>query len=161
MWLRLECRSREARDTGRIYNGRQEKNDNLDLALALAIILEQERDIPVIYTPTRSDVVFRRLFEKGGEGPNRSECGIFLFHFTGTLCFGAWVRCFRNREPGGMKIQGQRQCWREISMKKLKGAGLLRILERERDDAGRVVLKRTRMHSRYQWRAGIIDNDGR
>ena len=68
-------------DPGATYYGRQEKNDNLNLALAVGNILEQ-KGIPVIYT--RTSDVYQTPFEKA-EMANRSDAD-FLFHFTGTLC---------------------------------------------------------------------------
>ena len=48
-------------DPGASYYGRQEKNDNLNLALAVGNILEQ-KGIPVIYT--RTSDVYQTPFEK-------------------------------------------------------------------------------------------------
>lgn len=81
-------------DPGASYYGRQEKNDNLNLALAVGNILEQ-KGIPVIYT--RTSDVYQTPFEKA-EMANRSGCGFFCF-ISPERYAGAWDG-FRNREPG-------------------------------------------------------------
>ena len=64
-------------DPGASYYGRQEKNDNLNLALAVGNILEQ-KGIPVIYT--RTSDVYQTPFEKA-EMANRSDADFFVsFH---------------------------------------------------------------------------------
>ncbi len=95
-------------DPGATYYGRQEKNDNLNLALAVGNILEQ-KGIPVIYT--RTSDVYQTPFEKA-EMANRSDADFFVsFHRNAMPVPGtasesrAWC----------MKIPGRRQCWRKIS----------------------------------------------
>ena len=63
-------------DPGATYYGRQEKNDNLNLALAVGNILEQ-KGIPVIYT--RTSDVYQTPFEKA-EMANRSDADFFVCH---------------------------------------------------------------------------------
>ena len=63
-------------DPGASYYGRQEKNDNLNLALAVGNILEQ-KGIPVIYT--RTSDVYQTPFEKA-EMANRSDADFFVCH---------------------------------------------------------------------------------
>ena len=61
------------RDPGAVYNGRQEKDDNLRLALAVGEIL-QENGIQVEYTRTTD--VYETPYQKAMEA---NEAGVDLF----------------------------------------------------------------------------------
>lgn len=64
-------------DSGAVYNGRQEKDDNLELTLAVGKILE-DNGIDVVYT--RTEDVYQTPFEKAQEA-NQSGADYFIsFH---------------------------------------------------------------------------------
>lgn len=64
-------------DPGAVYNGRQEKDDNLNLALAVGRILE-DNGIDVVYS--RTEDFYDSPYEKALKG-NESEADLFLsFH---------------------------------------------------------------------------------
>ena len=66
------------RDPGAVYNGRQEKDDTLRLALAVGEIL-QDRGIDVEYTRTTD--VYETPYEKAMEA-NQAGADLFIPHFT-------------------------------------------------------------------------------
>ena len=135
-------------DPGASYYGRQEKNDNLNLALAVGNILEQ-KGIPVIYT--RTSDVYQTPFEKA-EMANRSDADFFVsFHRNAMPVPGtaSGIESLVYENTGAAAVLA-----RNIN-EELKGAGFadLGVIERP----GLVVLKRTRMPA-VLVEAGFIDN---
>lgn len=136
-------------DPGASYYGRQEKNDNLNLALAVGNILEQ-KGIPVIYT--RTSDVYQTPFEKA-EMANRSDADFFVsFHRNAMPVPGtaSGIESLVYENTGAAAVLA-----RNIN-EELKGAGFadLGVIERP----GLVVLKRTRMPA-VLVEAGFIDNE--
>lgn len=136
-------------DPGASYYGRQEKNDNLNLALAVGNILEQ-KGIPVIYT--RTSDVYQTPFEKA-EMANRSDADFFVsFHRNAMPVPGtaSGIESLVYENTGAAAVLA-----RNIN-EELKGAGYadLGVIERP----GLVVLKRTRMPA-VLVEAGFIDNE--
>ena len=72
-YLRKQQPAHGGRDPGAVYNGRQEKDDNLRLALAVGEIL-QENGIQVEYTRTTD--VYETPYQKAMEA---NEAGVDLF----------------------------------------------------------------------------------
>lgn len=64
-------------DPGAVYNGRQEKDDNLRLALAVGDILKS-RGIDVVYT--RTDDIYETPFKKATDGNNAGADYFISFH---------------------------------------------------------------------------------
>ena len=127
----------------------QEKNDNLNLALAVGNILEQ-KGIPVIYT--RTSDVYQTPFEKA-EMANRSDADFFVsFHRNAMPVPGtaSGIESLVYENTGAAAVLA-----RNIN-EELKGAGFadLGVIERP----GLVVLKRTRMPA-VLVEAGFIDNE--
>ena len=128
-------------DPGASYYGRQEKNDNLNLALAVGNILEQ-KGIPVIYT--RTSDVYQTPFEKA-EMANRSDADFFVsFH--------------RNAMPVPGTASGIESLVYENTGAAAVLAGNINEELKKAGFADLVVLKRTRMPA-VLVEAGFIDNE--
>ena len=96
-------------DNGAVYQGRQEKNDNLDIALAVGEIL-QDKGVDVVYT--RVDDVYDSPVRKA-EIANQLG-GDFLFPSIG-IPVRNQIRIPVCRRLSMMKAE-QRQRWQKISM---------------------------------------------
>ena len=136
-------------DPGATYYGRQEKNDNLNLALAVGNILEQ-KGIPVIYT--RTSDVYQTPFEKA-EMANRSDADFVVsFHrnampVPGTAS-GIESLVYENTGAAAVLAKNINEELKET------GFADLGIIERP----GLVVLRRTRMPA-VLIETGFIDNE--
>jgi len=135
------------RDPGAVYEGRQEKNDVLELALAVGRILE-DSGIDVSYT--RVDDVYNTPFEKATMG-NNSGADLFVsFHRNASTvpdANGAEVLVY---EDQGLPAQVARDVLANLSQAGFADRGVT-----ERKDL--VVLRRTRMPA-VLLEVGFIDN---
>ena len=136
------------RDPGAVYEGRQEKDDNLDLALAVGQILE-DSGIDVVYT--RVEDVYNTPFEKATMA-NNSGADLFVsFHRnampTPGSASGAEVLVY---EDEGLPAEVARSVLAELA-----GAGCTDrgVIERK----NLVVLRRTQMPA-VLLEVGFIDN---
>ncbi len=136
------------KDPGAVYNGRQEKDDALDLALAVGKILS---DYGVDVSYTRTSDVYNTPYEKAMMG-NNADADLF-------------VSIHRNATPNPGAINGSEtlvyadrgipaQLARNIN-KRLEAAGFLDRGVTERPNL--VVLRRTRMPA-VLVEAGFIDS---
>ena len=136
-------------DLGASYKGRNEKDDNLRLALAVGQILE-DNGIDVVYT--RTSDVYNTPFEKAMMG-NNSDADLFVSIHRNALPTpntgsGVETLVFNN---SGIKSEIAGNINNELS--KL-GFGNRGVIERP----NLVVLKRTKMPA-VLVEAGFIDND--
>lgn len=136
-------------DWGATYNGRKEKNDNLNLALAVGRILENN-GVDVEYT--RTDDVYNTPLEKAMMGNNADADFFVSFHrnasggpekYTGieTLVF----------DDSGVKAEMARNINSQLAELGFENHGVI-----ERPNL--VVLKRTQMPA-VLIEAGFIDNE--
>ena len=137
------------RDPGEVYNGRQEKDDTLRLALAVGEIL-QDRGIDVEYTRTTD--VYETPYEKAMEA---NQAGADLF-----------ISIHRNSFPTDNEVSGVESLVYDLSGLKL---GIAEAINEELATVGfvdlgvkarpnLVVLKRTRMPA-VLVEAGFINSD--
>ena len=136
------------RDPGAVYEGRQEKDDVLELALAVGQILE-DSGADVVYT--RVDDVYNTPFEKATMG-NNSGADLFVsFHRNATptpgSANGAEVLVYSDE---GLPAQVARNVLAELSEAGLANRG---VIERK----NLVVLRRTQMPA-VLLEVGFIDN---
>jgi len=136
-------------DQGASYYGRQEKNDNLRLALAVGAILEQE-GVDVVYTRTTD--VYQTPFEKAEIG-NQSGADYFVSIHRNAMpvpgtASGAESLVYENSGVPGIMAENINASLQET------GFVNLGVVERP----GLVVLRRTRMPS-VLVEAGFIDNE--
>ena len=137
------------RDPGAVYNGRQEKDDTLALALAVGEIL-QERGVDVLYTRTTD--VYESPYQKAMEA---NEAGVDFF-----------VSLHRNSNPAPNSASGVESLVYDKSGIKLQMAenineqletlGFVNLGVKERP--GLVVLRRTNMPA-VLVEAGFINSD--
>ncbi|MCC2255877.1 N-acetylmuramoyl-L-alanine amidase [Ruminococcus sp. CLA-AA-H200] len=137
------------RDPGAVYNGRQEKDDTLALALAVGEIL-QERGVDVLYTRTTD--VYESPYQKAMEA---NEAGVDFF-----------VSLHRNSNPTPNSASGVESLVYDKSGIKLQMAenineqletlGFVNLGVKERP--GLVVLRRTNMLA-VLVEAGFINSD--
>ena len=83
------CRTRRYKDPGAVYKGRQEKDDNLRLVLAIGEILS-DRGLDVRYTRTTD--VYETPYEKAMKANN---AGVDLF-----------ISIHRNSFPADNEVEG-------------------------------------------------------
>ncbi|MCI8402411.1 MAG: N-acetylmuramoyl-L-alanine amidase [Lachnospiraceae bacterium] len=136
------------RDPGAVYEGRQEKDDNLELALAVGQLLE-DRGIDVVYT--RMDDVYNTPMEKATMA-NNSGADLFVsFHRnampTPGSASGAEVLVY---EDEGLPAEVGRNVLSELSEAGFTDRG---VIERK----NLVVLRRTQMPA-VLLEVGFIDN---
>ncbi len=136
------------RDPGAVYEGRQEKDDNLDLALAVGQILE-DSGIDVVYT--RVEDVYNTPFEKATMA-NNSGADLFVsFHRnampTPGSASGAEVLVY---EDEGLPAEVARSVLAELAEAGFTDRG---VIERK----NLVVLRRTQMPA-VLLEVGFIDN---
>ena len=136
------------RDPGAVYEGRQEKDDNLDLALAVGQILE-DNGIDVVYT--RVEDVYNTPFEKATMA-NNSGADLFVsFHRnampTPGSASGAEVLVY---EDEGLPAEVARSVLAELAEAGFTDRG---VIERK----NLVVLRRTQMPA-VLLEVGFIDN---
>ena len=136
------------RDPGAVYEGRQEKDDVLELALAVGQILE-DSGVDVVYT--RVDDVYNTPFEKATMG-NNSGADLFVsFHRnampTPGSANGAEVLVYSDE---GLPAQVARNVLAELSEAGFADRG---VIERK----NLVVLRRTQMPA-VLLEVGFIDN---
>lgn len=136
------------RDPGAVFEGRQEKDDALELALAVGQILE-DSGIDVVYT--RMDDVYNTPFEKATMA-NNSGADLFVsFHRnampTPGSASGAEVLVY---EDAGLPAKVARSVLSELSQAGLTDRG---VIERK----NLVVLRRTQMPA-VLLEVGFIDN---
>ncbi|MCI8565757.1 MAG: N-acetylmuramoyl-L-alanine amidase [Lachnospiraceae bacterium] len=136
------------RDPGAVFEGRQEKDDNLELALAVGQILE-DNGIDVVYT--RMDDVYNTPFEKATMA-NNSGADLFVsFHRnampTPGSASGAEVLVY---EDAGVPAEVARGVLAELAEAGFTDRG---VIERK----NLVVLRRTQMPA-VLLEVGFIDN---
>ena len=137
------------RDPGAVYNGRQEKDDTLALALAVGEIL-QERGIDVLYTRTTD--VYESPYQKAMEA---NAAGADFF-----------ISIHRNSSPEANTYSGvESLVYNKSGIKlemaenineQLEAAGFVNLGVKERP--GLVVLRRTRMPA-VLVEVGFINSD--
>ena len=137
------------RDPGAVYNGRQEKDDNLRLTLAVGEIL-QNNGIDVLYTRTTD--VYQTPYEKAMEANN---AGVDFF-----------ISIHRNSYPTDNEVSGVETLVYDLSGLKyqmaqdindqLEAVGFVNLGVRARPNL--VVLKRTKMPALLV-EAGFINSD--
>ena len=123
-------------DPGAVYEGRQEKDDNLALALAVGSILA-ENGVDVVYT--RTDDSYETPFQKAQKG---NQAGADLF-----------ISIHRNSSPENDQYSGvETLVYDESGIKKELAENINRELAQEgfqnlgiRERPGLVVLRRTKM----------------
>ncbi len=137
------------RDPGAVYNGRQEKDDNLALTLAIGEIL-QGRGIDVLYTRTTD--VYESPYQKAMEA---NEAGADFFvsihrnsYPTDNTVSGVETLVY---DKSGLKLQ-----MAENINEQLESIGFVNLGVKERP--GLVVLRRTRMPA-VLVEAGFINSD--
>ena len=138
-----------ARDPGAVYEGRQEKDDNLKLVLAIGEILS-DRGIDVEYTRTTD--VYETPYEKAMKANN---AGVDLF-----------ISIHRNSFPADNEVEGVESLIYDLSGLKykmaedineqLEGVGFVNLGVKARPDL--VVLKRTKMPA-ILVEAGFLNSD--
>lgn len=138
-----------AKDPGAVYEGRQEKDDNLKLVLAIGEILS-DRGLDVEYTRTTD--VYETPYEKAMKANN---AGVDLF-----------VSIHRNSFPVDNEVEGVESLVYDLSGLKyemaqnineqLEGVGFVNLGVKARPNL--VVLKRTRMPA-VLVEAGFINSD--
>lgn len=136
------------RDPGAVFEGRQEKDDNLELAMAVGQILE-ENGVDVVYT--RVDDVYNTPYEKATMA-NNSGADLFVsFHRnampTPGSASGAEVLVY---EDEGVPAEVARNILSELSQAGFTDRG---VIERK----NLVVLRRTQMPA-VLLEVGFIDN---
>lgn len=136
-------------DPGATYFGRQEKNDNLNLALAVGAILSQE-GVDVVYTRTTD--VYQTPFEKAEMG-NQSGADYFLSIHRNAMpvpatASGAETLVYENSGVPALMAENINAALQEV------GFTNLGVIERP----GLVVLRRTRIPSALV-EVGFIDNE--
>ena len=137
------------RDPGAVYNGRQEKDDNLRLTLAVGEIL-QNNGIDVLYTRTTD--VYQTPYEKAMEANN---AGVDFF-----------ISIHRNSYPTDNEVSGVETLVYDLSGLKyqmaqdindqLEAVGFVNLGVKARPNL--VVLKRTKMPALLV-EAGFINSD--
>ena len=123
-------------DPGAVYEGRQEKDDNLALALAVGSILA-ENGVDVVYT--RTDDIYETPFQKAQKG---NQAGADLF-----------ISIHRNSSPENDQYSGvETLVYDESGIKKELAENINRELAKTgfqnlgvRERPGLVVLRRTKM----------------
>ena len=138
-----------ARDPGAVYEGRQEKDDNLKLVLAIGEILS-DRGIDVEYTRTTD--VYETPYEKAMKA---NQAGVDLF-----------ISIHRNSFPADNEVEGVESLIYDLSGLKykmaqdineqLEGVGFVNLGVKARPDL--VVLKRTKMPA-ILVEAGFLNSD--
>lgn len=138
-----------ARDPGAVYEGRQEKDDNLKLVLAIGEILS-DRGIDVEYTRTTD--VYETPYEKAMKA---NQAGVDFF-----------VSIHRNSFPADNEVEGVESLIYDLSGLKykmaqdineqLEGVGFVNLGVKARPDL--VVLKRTKMPA-ILVEAGFLNSD--
>lgn len=136
-------------DPGAVYQGRQEKNDNLRLALAVGQLLE-EQGIDVVYT--RTEDIYQRPLEKA-QIANAAGGDLFLsFHRNSSPSAnqytGAEVLIYND--------SGDKAALARTIGEKLEQAGFRNLGISERP--GLIVLRRTQMPS-VLIETGFINNE--
>jgi N-acetylmuramoyl-L-alanine amidase len=136
-------------DWGAVYEGRKEKDDNLNLALAVGKILENN-GIDVEYT--RTDDVYNTPLEKAMMGNNAGADFFISFHrnATGTTAKSTGVETLVF-DDSGVKAEMARNINRELANLGFQNRGVI-----ERPNL--VVLKRTNMPA-LLIETGFIDNE--
>lgn len=136
-------------DWGATYEGRKEKDDNLDLALAVGRILENN-GIDVLYT--RTDDVYNTPLEKAMMGNNAGADFFVSFHrnATGAPQRSTGVETLVYNDSG-IKAEMARNINRELANLGFVNRGVI-----ERPNL--VVLKRTKMPA-ILIETGFIDNE--
>ena len=124
-----------AKDPGAVYEGRQEKDDNLKLVLAIGEILS-DRGLDVEYTRTTD--VYETPYEKAMKANN---AGVDLF-----------VSIHRNSFPVDNEVEGVESLVNE----QLEGVGFVNLGVKARPNL--VVLKRTKMPA-VLVEVGFINSD--
>ena len=124
------------RDPGAVYNGRQEKDDALRLALAIGEIL-QDRGVDVLYT--RTEDVYESPFEKAMEA-NTADADFFLSIHRNSYPTDNTVSGVESLiyDKSGIKFE-----MAENINEQLEAVGFVNLGVKERPNL--VVLKRTRM----------------
>lgn len=136
-------------DWGASYNGRKEKDDNLNLAFAVGSILEAN-GVDVVYT--RVDDVYDTPFTKATKGNNANADYFISIHrnASNTPGTGSGVQALVY-DNSGIKTQIAKNINKELVDLGFKDLGVV-----ERPNL--VVLKRTKMPA-VLVEAGFIDND--
>ena len=127
-----------ARDPGAVYEGRQEKDDNLKLVLAIGEILS-DRGIDVEYTRTTD--VYETPYEKAMKA---NQAGVDLF-----------ISIHRNSFPADNEVEGVESLIYDLN-EQLEGVGFVNLGVKARPDL--VVLKRTKMPA-ILVEAGFLNSD--
>lgn len=137
------------KDPGAVYKGRQEKDDNLRLVLAIGEILS-DRGLDVRYTRTTD--VYETPYEKAMKANN---AGVDLF-----------ISIHRNSFPADNEVEGVESLIYDLSGLKykmaqdineqLEGVGFVNLGVKARPDL--VVLKRTKMPA-ILVEAGFLNSD--
>nr|WP_252198617.1 N-acetylmuramoyl-L-alanine amidase [Clostridium sp. MCC353] len=136
-------------DPGASYNGRREKDDTLNLALAVGKAL-QDQDVNVLYT--RVDDTYDTPFEKAAMA-NKAEADYFISLHRNAMTApgtgsGAESLVFENAGAARMLAENINSALEEV------GFSNLGIIERP----GLVILRRTKMPS-VLVEVGFIDNE--
>ena len=137
------------RDPGAVYNGRQEKDDALRLALAIGEIL-QDRGVDVLYT--RTEDVYESPFEKAMEA-NTADADFFLSIHRNSYPTDNTVSGVESLiyDKSGIKFE-----MAENINEQLEAVGFVNLGVKERPNL--VVLKRTRMPA-VLVEVGFINSD--
>ncbi len=137
------------RDPGAVYNGRQEKDDTLRLALAIGEIL-QDRGVDVLYT--RTEDVYESPFEKAMEA-NTADADFFLSIHRNSYPTDNTVSGVESLiyDKSGIKFE-----MAENINEQLEAVGFVNLGVKERPNL--VVLKRTRMPA-VLVEVGFINSD--
>ena len=137
------------RDPGAVYNGRQEKDDALLLALAIGEIL-QDRGVDVLYT--RTEDVYESPFEKAMEA-NTADADFFLSIHRNSYPTDNTVSGVESLiyDKSGIKFE-----MAENINEQLEAVGFVNLGVKERPNL--VVLKRTRMPA-VLVEVGFINSD--
>lgn len=136
-------------DPGAVYNGRNEKDDNLRLALAVGDILKN-KGVDVVYT--RTDDIYETPFKKATDANDAGADYFVSFHRNSgenpNTASGAQTLIYSN---GGEKEKLARNIQENLVEQGFKDLGIV-----ERPNL--VVLKRTRMPA-VLIETGFINND--
>lgn len=136
-------------DPGAVYNGRNEKDDNLRLALAVGDILKN-KGVDVVYT--RTDDIYETPFKKATDANDAGADYFVSFHRNSgenpNTASGAQTLIYSN---GGEKEKLARNIQDNLVEQGFKNLGIV-----ERPNL--VVLKRTRMPA-VLIETGFINND--
>ena len=136
-------------DPGAVYNGRNEKDDNLRLALAVGDILKN-KGVDVVYT--RTDDIYETPFKKATDANDAGADYFVSFHRNSgenpNTASGAQTLIYSN---GGEKEKLARNIQDNLVEQGFKDLGIV-----ERPNL--VVLKRTRMPA-VLIETGFINND--